>query len=256
VTAEATPEDRRRQAEVLTLLEDHVSELAEVAGEAEALSSLGRDADETLKVFSKASGELVPTGGAKKEQDDQDRKSGGRARDEGEAKDAGGERALKVARAAPAAAVGGAAAPTDGRLDRPASTSPAFYVVSGPGVVARVERVLGDRGLRFHQVWLKPRSGNEKQRLKDDRDADYRILEVEVPADGFDGLVGELESLVGLKLAPVGANAEAGWAEPLAMPKPRAPEASATRAPGAPRNGRGAAKALPFRKLRLLLIRS
>jgi hypothetical protein len=226
VTARATPEVRRRQAEVLTLLGDHLPELAEVAGDAAALSRLGADADATLLAFSPPDAGLAKTGAAagnEEQPDDQDAMK---------------ESARKVVRAPPPAESAPAAPAGRAYRDVPRRGSePAFYVVSGPGAIARVERNLAAQNLAFHRVWLTDRPDDDRQRRLEDAAAEYRILEVEVPEAAFDATIGELESLAGLRLAPVGAVR---------------PDASA--APAGRGAGRGGHKAAPLRKLRLVLI--
>jgi hypothetical protein len=222
VSAGATPEERRRQAEVLVLLDENLPALADAAGEAEGLSKLGIDADATLRDFS----------GARAARDDRKQLAPEEALEK--------ESAMKVARAdAPPGPKPDAAAPRGGRAPSgkaatpPPPRSPALYVLSGPGVIGRVETLLADRRLAFHRVSLSERSDNERKRKLEERDAGYAILEVELLEDAIPSLVGDLESLSGLKLAPVGT--QAGWG----------PE------PGGETRAR---KGLPARKLRLVLI--
>jgi hypothetical protein len=253
VSADAGPEQRQQQAEFLVRLMPNLGALTDAAGDASGLSSLARDADDAITVFSEA--------GVRREAGEKDAE---RKRDET-------SDALKVARAAPSAPGADKAA---ARAD--AGSEPAFYMVSGPGAIARVELVLRDRSLAFRQVRLTDRPANEKTQKLEQRDADYRIIEVDVPEATFDETIGELESLAGLRLAPVGvasvelspAPAEAAatigkakkeTAKPGARGAPPAAEGTRPESRPAPRaaGGGGAQdrpKSLPIRKLRLILM--
>jgi hypothetical protein len=229
VTPEASPELRQRQAEFLALLDDNIDEIAQAAGETQAFAQLGKDADDALRVFSS------PPPAARPEVAQDKKELGERRPPEADA--------LKVLRdEAPAErkrAGEKGAAPSE----------PALYMVSGPGAIARVDRILQDRGLESHQVWLKDQDPNPKRQRLDAEETAYRIVEVSVPAADFDALVGDLESLAGLRLAPVG-RAEGGYSPP-----PDRVRTLASRG-AQPPGGRAASRpnSLPIRKLRLLLI--
>lgn len=173
--------DRVRQAETIVWLEENLGALIDRAGDTPALRQLAKDADKTLAVFA---------GGAKN----------------------AGEKKVDEARVdAPGAPVPPAPA---GKAENEVSLlkvtearqaeDRTSYMVSGPGVFARVERVLVGRGISFDQVWLKDQDPNPRRRSMDQAATDYRIVEANVPEAILNELVGDLESLDGVRLAPVG----------------------------------------------------
>jgi Putative zinc-finger len=201
---DASPEQRVRQAEFLVAFEENLDEITDAVGEDAALRQLASDADATLLAFSPQ---------AEKKRD--------------------GEVAAKAEDQASPLKV------TVAKKSAP----PAFYLVSGPGVIARAENVLKERGVEFDPVWLKDRDPNRLKRTLEQQATDYRILEADVAGDVLDAVVGDLESLEGIRLLPVGragegrpAGTETYAARAENPPPPRAP---------APRGGRGAATGAP-----------
>jgi Putative zinc-finger len=260
------PEQRVLQASTLALLHANLAEVTEAAGDVPAIRKLAEDADESLLVFAPPLSK-ERDGAEKKKMDavaassDSDTPPpGAKAEDQASA--------MKVT---PAKRTEGEAGP-----DRASGgeTSPAFYVVSGPGVIARAERVLADRGVGFRPVWLKDQDPNLRKRAIEQQASEYRIVEADVPESVLDALIGDLESLDGVRLAPVGRagdrlQASAG-VEAAAPPpaSPKVPPASGGRgaasggagdksAPASQSGTRSAASRsnpLPTRKLRLILI--
>jgi anti-sigma factor RsiW len=210
-----TPEERLRQAEALVMLHENLRELTEAAGERKGLGQLAKDADGALEVFAerrRADKGLVAKEAeeAKNLKDALDEDARRKAELEvAEGKAAAQPSLSKVAPAPKPEGTRGRAAGDDAVPDEPA-----FFVVSGPGAVGRVERVLADRGLQAQEVWLKDRGDNLKKQKLDAQATAYRIVEVLVPADGWNDLIGDLESLPSLQLAPVGRTAGAAPAAP------------------------------------------
>ena len=126
------------------------------------------------------------------------------------------------------------------RVGDAALAEPAFYVVTGPGVIARAERVLADRAVAFQPVWLKDQDPNMRRRALEQQATDYRIIEAEVPESVLNAVIGDLESLDGVRLAPVGRDGRrSSPPEPVIVKS----QAAGRPVPAATRGGRVGAKA-------------
>jgi hypothetical protein len=192
----ATPELRVRQAETIVWLEENLGALLDREGDTPAVRQLAKDADAVLAILG---GRDAKDGAEKKRADEAQVDAPGAPAPSARSEKSPSEvSALKVTEARQTEApIAGA------RRDQGASEA-AAYVVTGPGVIARVKRVLADRGISFDQVWLKDEDPNLRRRTMEQAATDYRIIEASVPEAEVNDLVGDLESLDGIRLAPVG----------------------------------------------------
>ena len=84
-------------------------------------------------------------------------------------------------------------------------------MVTGAGVIGRVERLLerllAERRIESRQeITLKDQDPNERKRELDRQESGYRIVEADLPASALNEILGDIESLDGIRLAPVGSS--------------------------------------------------
>ena len=128
---------------------------------------------------------------------------------------------------------------------------PVLYVVTGAGVIGRVEHSSPSGGSSHAEITLKDQDANARKRELDREQAGYRIVEADLATGAMNDLLGDIESLDGIRLAPVGSRRR----------RPRPPAASPARgdakraAPADAAADRPASPKPPsIRKLRLILI--